>query len=297
MFFVDHENKVDLLLHLLEKEHLNKVIIFVRTKRGADSLTRVLKNNRISAQQIHGDRSQGQRTRTLDAFKGKLRCLIATDVAARGIDVENISHVINYDLPTDAENYVHRIGRTARAGKEGVAYSFCTRDDMPLLRAVQQSINAQIEFENHKFHSDSAKNSKIKVMPKRPKPRDGSSPRFFSKGRSGGRGAKQKGGRDFKKNDRSEGSDKPFKKNVRGTRSSSRPFNNRSEGSEPFKKGGFGKSSRNDRSDDSKPFKKSGFKGKPFKTAAKSAGKSKNFAGSKGKRYEKAKNRRKDRFK
>lgn len=185
VLFVDHENKVDLLLLLLQREHLNKVLIFTKTKRGADRLCKLLKNRQVSAQQIHGDRTQSQRTQALKQFTtGKVRCLVATDVAARGIDIDDISHVINYDLPREAENYVHRIGRTARAGAEGTAYSFCTSDDKGLLVAIHKSIGNDLPIMNHKYHSDTAKDA-------RPKP----PVRFANRGRPSERRGAGKGGR------------------------------------------------------------------------------------------------------
>lgn len=186
VLFVDRENKTELILHLLEREHLDKVLIFTKTKRGADRLARILKRNKITSEQIHGDRTQNQRTKALKAFSdGRVRCLVATDVAARGIDIDDISHVINYDLPMESENYVHRIGRTARAGAEGTAYSFCSAEEKGLLREIQRVINDQIPIMEHKFHSEAAQNSKMKGKPPR------------NSGSGGGRGPR-KGG--FRKN-------------------------------------------------------------------------------------------------
>ncbi|MBR9702913.1 DEAD/DEAH box helicase, partial [Candidatus Woesearchaeota archaeon] len=183
VLFVDHENKVDLLLHLLEQESMEKVLIFTKTRRGADRLCRILKKNNVSAHQIHGDRTQSQRTHALNAFtNGKVRCLVATDVAARGIDIDDISHVINYDLPMEAENYVHRIGRTARAGAEGTAYSFCTGDDKILLKEIHKSIGNELPMIDHRYHSERAKESK------------GGKGKFAPRGRpSGGKSSRGRG--------------------------------------------------------------------------------------------------------
>ncbi len=163
LLFVDRKRKIDLLAHLLDRPELRRVLIFTKTKRGADKLCRVLKKRGVSAQQIHGDRTQGQRTRALQAFAaGKSRCLVATDVAARGIDIDDITHVINYDLPMEPENYTHRIGRTARAGATGTSYSFCTSDDRALLNAIQRAIGKGMPVLRHPFHSESAEHAPVK---------------------------------------------------------------------------------------------------------------------------------------
>ena len=128
LFHVGMENKLPLLLGILKKEEWERMIIFVNTKVGVEYLTKKLKGNGWPAEGITGDLHQRKRFQLMEQFKsGKLKILIATDVASRGIHVEDVSHVINYDLPQDAENYVHRIGRTARAGKKGKALSFGMR--------------------------------------------------------------------------------------------------------------------------------------------------------------------------
>ena len=124
---------------------VDRALIFTRTKHGADRVVRGLESAGIAADAIHGNKSQGQRERALAGFRsGKVRTLVATDIAARGIDVDGISHVINYDLPNIPESYVHRIGRTARAGATGVAISFCSPDEVPFLRAIERAIRLQI---------------------------------------------------------------------------------------------------------------------------------------------------------
>src|SRR5678815_3057675 len=124
---VAQASKMGLLLDLLEKESFERVLVFTRTKRGADRLAHILEKREHKSNRIHGDRSQSQREAALRAFKsGKTRVLIATDVAARGIDIDSVSHVINYDIPVAAEDYVHRIGRTGRAGKGGRAITLFT---------------------------------------------------------------------------------------------------------------------------------------------------------------------------
>jgi ATP-dependent RNA helicase RhlE len=139
LLFVEAQRKRALLAELFAERALNRVIVFTRTKRGADRVSRYLEACGISAASIHGDKSQGQRERALAAFKaGACRALVATDIAARGIDVDSVSHVINYELPNVPESYVHRIGRTARAGANGMAISLCSDDERNLLKDIQK---------------------------------------------------------------------------------------------------------------------------------------------------------------
>jgi len=161
VLFVDERNKIAILLELLRHEDLDCVLIFARTKRRANNVAKLLTNNGIRAEAIHGNKSQGQRTRALDNFKsGHARVLVATDIAARGIDVDDISHVINYDLPVDQiDNYVHRIGRTARAGAKGTAYSLCASYERNALREIERLIRMDIEVMLHSFHSNTARNA------------------------------------------------------------------------------------------------------------------------------------------
>lgn len=160
IFFVDQNNKDQLLLELLKHQHLKCVLVFTRTKSRANKVTKMLERNRIAADAIHGNKSQAQRTKALHNFKtGRLRVLVATDIAARGIDIDQISHVINYDLPNEPESYVHRIGRTARAGAEGTAYSFCAADERNYLRDIEKLTRIQIQVAEHAFHSEHAKNA------------------------------------------------------------------------------------------------------------------------------------------
>ncbi|MDW7733136.1 MAG: DEAD/DEAH box helicase [Methanolobus sp.] len=160
VFFVDSENKNDLLLQLLRGRHLECVLVFTRTKHRANKVTEILNKNKIPAGAIHGNKSQNHRTKALQDFKtGNLRVLVATDIAARGIDVEDISHVINYDLPNVSESYVHRIGRTARAGADGTAYSFCAADERDFLRDIEKLTRMAIEVADHNYHSEKAKNA------------------------------------------------------------------------------------------------------------------------------------------
>ncbi|MFG1478066.1 DEAD/DEAH box helicase [Xanthobacter sp. V4C-4] len=148
---VDKANKGPLLAEVLSKEQIDRALVFTRTKHGADKVVRVLAKAGIPADAIHGNKSQNQRDRVLAAFReGKIRTLIATDIAARGIDVTGVSHVINFDLPNVPESYVHRIGRTARAGREGIAISFCDQEERAFLRAIERLIKLQIPSEDRR---------------------------------------------------------------------------------------------------------------------------------------------------
>ena len=142
---VDEDRKTELLLKVLGREQLRQCIIFVERKRGADRLYREIKAHHMKAAAIHGDLPQSQRERIMQAFRdGKIKVLIATDVMSRGIDVSGISHIINYDLPNDLENYVHRIGRTGRMGADGIAVSFVTPEQGEVLTSIEAMINREI---------------------------------------------------------------------------------------------------------------------------------------------------------
>ena len=153
VYFVDRENKRRLLAWLLENPELVSVLVFTRTKHGADRVARDLTRAGFSAQSIHGDKSQNARQAALTAFKeGRCRVLVATDIAARGIDIEELSHVVNFDIPEVPETYVHRIGRTGRAGLEGTAISFCTADERADYDNILRLTKAKIEtVEEHPF--------------------------------------------------------------------------------------------------------------------------------------------------
>jgi len=153
LFFVDKADKRRLLVDILRQEGVEHTLVFSRTKHGANRVVKQLDKAGIEAAAIHGNKSQGARTRALDGFRsGALNVLVATDIAARGIDVEGISHVINYDLPNIPETYVHRIGRTARAGASGVAYSFCQDDERPYLVDIERLLGKHIERElDHRY--------------------------------------------------------------------------------------------------------------------------------------------------
>ena len=155
LYHVHQASKPDLLRQVIAAPDVERVIVFTRTKRGADRLATKLGRSSIDAAVIHGNKSQNARTRALDAFrKGKKRVLIATDVAARGIDVEQVSHVVNFDLPNEPESYVHRIGRTGRAGAAGVAVSFCDPSERIYLRSIEKLTKRAIPVnKDHPFAS------------------------------------------------------------------------------------------------------------------------------------------------
>ncbi|MBL4601721.1 MAG: DEAD/DEAH box helicase, partial [Emcibacteraceae bacterium] len=221
---VRRKNKTDLLIELLKDESIDKALIFSRTKIGADNICGMLKeafrDTPMRVDAIHGDKKQRTREKILLNFrKGRTKFLVATDVAARGIDVDGISHVINYELPIEAENYVHRVGRTGRAGQTGIAISFCDPSDMRLLKEIESLLKSKIDVdENHKYHFDISemrefkKGGKGKFGRSRDRKKEGG----YSKKRSDGPGSKRK---EFNKPDRStrrpeksEYSDKPRKK-------------------------------------------------------------------------------------
>lgn len=146
VYFTDKVNKNKLLLHLLKNEDISSALVFTRTKHEADKVVKFLASGNIKSQAIHGDKSQNARQTALNNFKnGEIKVLIATDIAARGIDIDELSHVINYNLPNIPETYVHRIGRTGRAGLGGTAISFCEYEEKPYLKDIQKLIKKTIE--------------------------------------------------------------------------------------------------------------------------------------------------------
>jgi ATP-dependent RNA helicase RhlE len=145
VYFVDKGDKKNLLIHLLKDKTIESALVFTRTKHGADKVVKDLVKVSITAEAIHGNKAQNARQRALSNFKaGSTRVLIATDIAARGIDIDSLTHVINFEIPNIPETYVHRIGRTGRAGKEGVAFSFCDESEKPYLHTIQKLIGKSI---------------------------------------------------------------------------------------------------------------------------------------------------------
>ncbi|MBI4827198.1 MAG: DEAD/DEAH box helicase [Nitrospinae bacterium] len=154
VMFVGRDSKDALLAALLKDQSIYRMLVFTKTKHKANRVAEKLVRGKISAEAIHGNKSQGARQRALQNFvKGSTRVLVATDIAARGIDITGISHVVNFELPNEPESYVHRIGRTARAGAGGVAISFCDKDEREYLRAIERVIRAPIAMDDsHPFH-------------------------------------------------------------------------------------------------------------------------------------------------
>jgi len=155
VLFVERENKSALLHSMLEDESLYRVLVFTRTKHGANRTVQKLRKIGVEAEALHGNKSQAARVQALDKFRsGRARVLVATDVAARGLDIDGITHVINFELPNEAESYVHRIGRTARAGAEGVALSFCDEGECGYLKNIERVTNRSVTvLDSHPYHS------------------------------------------------------------------------------------------------------------------------------------------------
>lgn len=154
VYFVSNKKKQTLLQHLLQEQEVTRALVFTRTKHGANNVVKRLKRAGISAEPIHGNKSQAARQRSLQNFRaGHTRVLVATDVVARGIDVDEISHVIQYDLPNEPETYVHRIGRTGRAGASGVALSFCAEGERSQLKQIERLLGQRVEVAADHLHS------------------------------------------------------------------------------------------------------------------------------------------------
>jgi ATP-dependent RNA helicase RhlE len=153
LYYVDRGNKNSLLLHILKNQDIKTALVFTRTKYGADKVVKMLHKNNITAEAIHGNKAQNARQRALSNFKAQTtRVLVATDIAARGIDVDDLAFVINYEIPNIPETYVHRIGRTGRAGANGTALSFCDSDEKVFLKDIEKLISIKIPVEdNHPF--------------------------------------------------------------------------------------------------------------------------------------------------
>ncbi len=175
VYFIDKASKISLLQHLVVEERIERSLVFTRTRRGADKLVKALAKKGIMAKAIHGDKSQNQRLSALNQFKNrKLSMLVATDVASRGIDVQDLSHVINYDLPEQTETYTHRIGRTARAGLDGTAYSFCSPAEKSYLKDIQKYTGKSIEVGEHPYATMSQTNElPDTIRPKKKRRRNG----------------------------------------------------------------------------------------------------------------------------
>jgi ATP-dependent RNA helicase RhlE len=175
LFYVGKQNKMELCLHLLRNTIKGNILIFRRTKMGIAKLEKMLKGNGYKVDSIHGDKTQNDRENALENFKdGKVNILIATDVAARGIDIDNLDAVINFDIPNVSETYVHRIGRTGRAGNSGIAFSFCSADEKPYIAGIQQLINTVIPvMTEHPYVLDPKAKKEVHRTPGKSKNRSG----------------------------------------------------------------------------------------------------------------------------
>ena len=175
VLFVDKENKDALLVNLLRGSGFSKVLVFIQRKHAANKIAKKITSAGIQAAVIHGNKSQGARNEALASFKaGRVRVLVATDIAARGLDVDGITHVINYELPIEPETYVHRIGRTGRAEADGNAISFCSAPEREFLNAIESLIRKRIPIdERHEYHSESAKEARGAAARPEPKGRRG----------------------------------------------------------------------------------------------------------------------------
>jgi ATP-dependent RNA helicase RhlE len=173
VYFVGKQDKRVLLLHLLKEHDIKTVLVFTRTKHGADKVVKDLQKANITAEAIHGNKSQNARQRALSNFKSQqTRVLVATDIAARGIDIDQLTHVINYELPNVPETYVHRIGRTGRAGADGAAFSFCDAEEKAYLRDIHKLIARNIPVvESHPYHDSIVAASTFRGVT--PKPQGG----------------------------------------------------------------------------------------------------------------------------
>mgnify|MGYP000173619512 CR=1 FL=1 len=170
LYYVDKKEKKKLLMHILRDESITRSLVFTRTKHGADKLVKDLQKNNISAAAIHGNKSQNARQRALNDFKdNRIRVLVATDIAARGIDIDDLPHVVNYELPDVPETYVHRIGRTGRAGAEGVAIAFCEAEELDNLKDIQKLIGLKIPVvEDHPYPATEGRPTGPKPEPRKP---------------------------------------------------------------------------------------------------------------------------------
>jgi len=173
LYYVEKAEKAELLKDLLAGDAIRNALVFTRTRHGADRVERILSRANIRTEAIHGDKSQGARERALSSFKkGAVRALVATDIAARGLDIVELSHVINYDLPNEPEAYVHRIGRTGRAGLSGIAISFCSFEERPLLADIERLIQKHLAVvADHPFASPAKPGPPTLLETGRPVPR------------------------------------------------------------------------------------------------------------------------------
>ncbi|MBI1278848.1 MAG: DEAD/DEAH box helicase [Anaerolineaceae bacterium] len=245
IFFVEKKDKPALLEHLLQDKNISRVLVFTRTKHGANKVVQRLGTARIHAEAIHGNKSQTAREAALKNFKsGRTRVLVATDIAARGLDVDEISHIINYDLPNEPETYVHRIGRTARAGASGIAFSFCDTEERAFLRDIERLIKLHVPVvEEHPFQSSLPApqptdfNRRGGPRVQAPRPQNGER----QQGQGGGRSQRQRSRNGNGRNEQRPQAAQPTRENrPQGDRRNNQARDNRSQGERPkFGNGSF----------------------------------------------------------
>lgn len=196
IYFVDQAKKNDLLVHVLQDKSIKSALVFTRTKHGADKVVKLLQKHSIKAEAIHGNKSQNHRQRALSNFKGgHTRVLVATDIAARGIDIDELAFVVNFEIPNIPETYVHRIGRTGRAGADGRAISFCDIEERAYLRDIQKLIGLEIPVENnHPFPAENKPAPGVAQKPQGKKPFSRSGGGKSHRGGSSGKGSGNGGG-------------------------------------------------------------------------------------------------------
>ncbi|WP_286829154.1 MULTISPECIES: DEAD/DEAH box helicase [Kordiimonas] len=276
VMFVARHDKHDLLLHMIEEKRVYKALVFVRTKREADELAAVMEAHGLKVDSIHGDKQQRQRERIIRSFRNdNIDFLVATDVAARGIDVKDIGHVFNIDVPVEAESYVHRIGRTARGGKSGEAFTFCSKNEFRLLQAVERVIKMRIEIDHDHPFPQQAKPSKGKAkVQKRPfgdRPEGTTKKRKDRKDRTPiGKQTKHRKGQ----SSAAKAAGKPLKsrpaqdtRDTRDTRAEGRPASGKPASSKPSKgKPAFGKPAKGKSAQGKSALGK--LKGKPAKSSS-----------------------------
>jgi len=215
IYYTNRTNKRDLLLHILENPDIDQVLVFSRTKHGADRIARHLHKNKIRSGAIHGDKAQNQRQRALKDFKdGKIRVLVATDIAARGIDIDKLKYVINFDIPNIAETYVHRIGRSGRAGEDGIAIGICEPEENAYVRDIEKLIGKKIDVIDDNPFPQTDKPMTPAEKKEWEKEKQKRKQEFFAnrkKNREGGRGGSGRGGRggSGKRDDRKSKDSKP----------------------------------------------------------------------------------------
>jgi ATP-dependent RNA helicase RhlE len=242
IYMVGKEGKPALLRHILADEAVKRVLVFTRTKHGADRLKRNLEQFSIPAEAIHGNKSQNHRVRSLASFKdGSTRVLVATDLASRGIDVDEITHIVNYDLPAEPETYVHRIGRTARAGHSGISFSFCGPEDRGTLHDIERLIRKRIQVVPTPHESEMRTPAPM-AMPERMSEDSRESDRGNSEGSRNPRGQRRGGHSEPRNNERR---DSGHRRASTGHNQGSRPqVNHENTGSAPASAAAPGRENR-----------------------------------------------------